>query len=71
MMDNPSQVARFERDKLLKWWAQSFHRRSATVVGFGTTLACRKLQTLETLKLPGYAARHLRAGPEDGAAIRG
>ena len=24
VMDNQAQVARFERDKLLKWWAQSF-----------------------------------------------
>ena len=23
VMDNQAQVARFERDKLLKWWAQS------------------------------------------------
>lgn len=63
VMDNPSQVARFERDKLLKWWAQSFPigvRR--IVVGFRDDAGfCRKLQTLETLKLPGYAARHPRA----------
>ena len=53
VMDNPSQVARFERDKLLKWWAQSFPigvRR--IVVGFRDDAGfCRKLQTLETLKL--------------------
>ena len=63
VMDNPSQVARFERDKLLKWWAQSFPigvRR--IVVGFRDDAGfVRKLQTLETLKLPGYAARHPRA----------
>ena len=63
-MDNPSQVARFERDKLLKWWAQSFPigvRR--IVVGFRDDAGfCRKLQTLETLKLPGYAARHRGRG---------
>ena len=63
VMDNPAQVARFERDKLLKWWAQSFPigvRR--IVVGFRDDAGfVRKLQTLETLKLPGYAARHPRA----------
>ena len=59
-METASQVARFERDKLLKWWAQSFAvgvRR--IIVGFrDDDGAVRKLQTLETLKLPGYAARH-------------
>ena len=43
-----------------KWWAQSFAvgvRR--IIVGFrDDDGAVRKLQTLETLKLPGYAARH-------------
>ena len=60
IMETASQVARFERDKLLKWWAQSFAvgvRR--IIVGFrDDDGAVRKLQTLETLKLPGYAARH-------------
>ena len=60
VMDAASQVARFERDKLLKWWAQSFAvgvRR--ILVGFRDDAgAVRKLQTLDTLKLPGYAARH-------------
>lgn len=60
IMETASQVARFERDKLLKWWAQSFAvgvRR--ILVGFrDDDGAVRKLQSLETLKLPGYAARH-------------
>ena len=60
VLDSAPQVARFERDKLLKWWAQSFSTGVRRIlVGFrddnGTVV---KLQTLETLKLPGYAARH-------------
>ena len=63
VMDAHAQVARFERDKLLKWWAQSFAvgvRR--ILVGFRDDDGhVRKLQTLDTLKLPGYAARHAGA----------
>ena len=63
VMDAHIQVARFERDKLLKWWAQSFAvgvRR--ILVGFRDDDGfVRKLQTLDTLKLPGYAARHAGA----------
>jgi RAT1-interacting protein len=60
VMDTQGQVKNFERDKLLKWWAQSFAvgvRR--ILVGFRDDSGhVQKLQTLDTLKLPGYAARH-------------
>lgn len=60
VMETDTQVRNFERDKLLKWWAQSFALGVRRIlVGFrDDSGAVRKLQTLDTLKLPGYAARH-------------
>jgi RAT1-interacting protein len=53
-------VKKFEKDKLLKWWAQSYALGVRRImVGFrddrGRVL---KTQMLETLKLPGYVTKH-------------
>lgn len=60
VMTNEREVKRFEREKLLKWWAQSYALGVRRImVGFrddhGRVL---KTQMLETLKLPGYVAKH-------------
>jgi hypothetical protein len=52
------QIMRFERDKLVKWWAQSFPAGvEDIVVGFRDDQGfVRKLQTLQTLQLPRAVA---------------
>lgn len=60
VMNDPKQVKKFEKEKLLKWWAQSYALGVRRImVGFrdddGRVV---KLQMLETLKLPGYVASH-------------
>ena len=72
IMETASQVARFERDKLLKWWAQSFAvgvRR--IIVGFRDDAAPSETQTLEALKLPGSRETPGGVGPQDRAPVRG
>lgn len=60
VMNDERQVKRFEKEKLLKWWAQSFALGVRRImVGFrddhGRVV---KTQMLETLKLPGYVVKH-------------
>ena len=60
VMNDARQVKKFEKDKLLKWWAQSYALGVRRImVGFrddrGRVL---KTQMLETLKLPGYVTKH-------------
>jgi RAT1-interacting protein len=59
-MNDERQVKRFEKEKLLKWWAQSFALGVRRImVGFRDDRGkVVKTQMLETLKLPGYVAKH-------------
>jgi hypothetical protein len=52
------QVMRFERDKLVKWWAQSFPAGvQDIVVGFRDDRGfVRSVQTYKTLQLPRFVA---------------
>ena len=63
VMNDPKQVKKFEKEKLLKWWAQSYALGVRRIlVGFRDDVGkVVKLQMLETLKLPGYVAAHERA----------
>lgn len=63
VMTNEREVKRFEREKLLKWWAQSFAMGVRRImVGFRDDRGrVVKTQMLETLKLPGYVAKHPNA----------
>ena len=60
VMNDERQVKRFEKEKLLKWWAQSFALGVRRImVGFRDDRGkVVKTQMLETLKLPGYVAKH-------------
>jgi RAT1-interacting protein len=60
VMNDPRQVKKFEKEKLLKWWAQSYALGVRRIlVGFRDDVGkVVKLQMLETLKLPGYVAAH-------------
>ena len=60
VMNDERQVKRFEKEKLLKWWAPAFALGVRRImVGFRDDRGkVVKTQMLETLKLPGYVAKH-------------
>ncbi|KAK3278955.1 hypothetical protein CYMTET_13139, partial [Cymbomonas tetramitiformis] len=69
LMDTAPQIMRFERDKLIKWWAQSFPVGVLKIlVGFRDDHGqVKKVQVMDTLKLPKHVAGKSHGWDANGA----